>query len=251
MLLLRILPWMFIIIHRFCECGFGDCQHKLMEEKPAHRCDVSNENILSDTSAELRICKTECIHRANCRFLSYNTKEWACLLGQIACSLVPDDQSYVAFIRTKADVCLRWVPSSKQATGTVVCYDATCSFGYVGRLKANSHLLPGSVIDDTLLTVLKGKVFLFEAAEPKEVLYVLDGCEVAWVFFKAGDALPVDAVAGGYLSTGDDIPLYVIREDVGNGYDYGFGYYDPTAKMGHTFNAGAGQCTQMEMLVLI
>ena len=54
--------------------------------------------------------------------------------------------------------------------------------------------------------MLKGKVFLYEAAEPKVVLYVLDGCEVAWVSFKAGDALPVDAVAGGYLSTGDGTP---------------------------------------------
>ena len=245
------MSWMFLFIYHCCEAA--DCQHRVLTHKPAHRCDVSDENTLGIKLTELHICKLECIYRLNCQFLSYSTVEGKCLIGQLACSLVPDDQSYVAFIRRNVELCLRWVPSSENASGSLVCNDGKCSHGYVGRLLTNSHLMPGWISRGSFLTVENGMVNVHLVAESKEVLYVMDGCEVAWVPFSAGDILPDNAVAGGYLSYGYRLPLYAIRGDISSGNDYRLGFYDFSARVGRVIDVRDGQftLTQMEMLVLI
>ena len=220
----NLVRWMLVFINTYSDAE--KCQQGILVEK--HRCVVSLENIISNKSAQHHICKTECIERRNCLFVNYNKAEGRCSLCQSSCiRLEADAQSDMAFFGSKSELCLRWIPNVIDRNGMLACGDDTCS-SHVGRALKDSHLLPGDVFTGILHTVLNGIKYKVPPMGHLDVMY---GCQVIWVPFTAGDALPHQAVVGGYLSSEDGIPLYIVKGAFGN--DYSNGYYDPVAKMGY------------------
>ena len=80
-----------------------------------------------------------------------------------------------------------------------------------------THILPGKFqgIDDNVYSVLYGNRHDIGI---KEVLEVMPGCQVTWVAYTAGSAVPSGAVAGDYLADGVGSTLYVIQGVVQQGY---------------------------------
>ena len=81
-----------------------------------------------------------------------------------------------------------------------------------------------------------------------EILHVRTGCQVTWTPFNAGDAVPVGAVEGGYLSS-SGANLYVMRAPFEN-YIL-IGYYDSNSVTGYMSYWGMKMVTNMELLVLL
>ena len=245
---IHISPCGLIFIYGYCA---AECfKRGILTEILGHRCAVDNETIIGSESGDPHICNGGCLHRQNCQFLNYNMVERRCIYGQGPCiRSVPDDNSYLVYFGTKSEFCLRWVPKPANSTGTLIrqCKPGQCPYAsYVGRIATPNHVLPGVLYDGKVYTVVDG---LTNANDIYEILDVMYGCDVAWRPFKAGDAIPREAVVGGYLTRGGRTPVYVIRGTFGN--EKGAGYYDPKSKTGYADNFGVKQFREMDMLVLI
>ena len=204
-------------------------------------------------------CITDCIRRHDCQHINYNIYERRCILSLEACTKLIQDKQYSAIFLGRprnAELCLMWVPITEQSISRMVpSHD--CEFNrifpetecYVGRIKSPPHILPGKFIPqwrDTVYSVLNGSL---HTDGTKEILEVSPLCLAKWMPYSAGNELPAQSVAGGYLRNETGSRLYVIkgrsrRKTV-------IGYYDTDANKGYVEYRGVKELKHMEMLVLV
>ena len=166
--------------------------------------------------------------RKGCSIVIYNIEQYTCHLSNDACGVLAADQAfqenYLGNIHRSE--CLQWLPTGTlkniKAASSPSCYRGhpTC---YVGRSAPN--ILPGKYVRELNEVILAFNGDSFKA-RTKEVLNVRTGCQVTWMPFSAGDAVPVGAVEGGFLAS-NGATLYVIRAAIENSIV--IGYYDPNA----------------------
>ena len=151
--------------------------------------------------------------------------------------------------------CLRWLPTSSfENSETVISADChhletVC---YVGRLISSTNILPGKYLRelDKVGTVFNGdEVTHIDFSSINEILDVRPGCQLTWMPFSAGDAIPTGAVEGGFLES-NGATLYVIRAPAGPRTAI-FGYYDPASNSGYVPHFGPVLVIEMELLVLL
>ena len=198
-----------------------------------------------------------CITRTECSIINYNIQQKVCILGKAPCIVLEADEAfqlnYIGIVdRTE---CFRWVPSSSfdnvETVSSPNCHhrEPNC---YVGRLVSSFNVLPGKYLRDALKvwTVFEGaNVNSVDSDSNKEILDVRAGCQVTWMPFRAGDAVPKGAMKGGFLAS-NGATLYVIRGSAET-YTGIFGYYDPEANIGLIAHSGVESVTDMELLVVL
>ena len=196
---------------------------------------------------------TSCMRRRDCHIVNYNTKRNSCLLSKGVCLALQRDSSFqVNWLGTTPHrECLQWQPPPPPVSGNTTavtshtCHQTeTCS---VGRLRINTHVVPGKYFHgrDDLWSVLNG---VEVGHGVKEILTVNHNGQVAWMPFRAGDTLPVGAVAGGHLGDNGSL-LYVMRATAGSLHP--FGYYNPLTVLGYLPQHGVVEVTNMDILVLL
>ena len=243
-----IVPCGVLVIYHHCITGY--CPGQVLIEMNGHRCGTTNETVISNTFVDLHICKAECMQRPNCLFLNFNSAEGRCIIGKRDCAPVElSADHYMAFFGRKTDLCIKWTPLRDKLRGKLVCGSHWCR-SHVGRVLLDSHLIPGELVDDKVYYALNSSKS--GSMDALEVLDAMHGCEVAWMPFSAGDSILNQAVVGGYLSrgsSGDVIPVYIIKGSYPPGYM--LGYYDPVSKMGFGGRYEIRIYTHMEMLLLL
>ena len=212
------------------------CQQKLtLPALVGYRCVTDSAVYTTITRIEQHICTYECVIRKECSFVSYNIEQNICHLSNDTCVVLEANQAFrVKYLgNVHRSECLQWLPPATfDSIRTVVnplCHDPFPTPCYVGRLLSASNILPGKYFLDPerVWTVLNGDSI---STGTMEVLDVHTGCQVTWKPFNAGDAVPVGAVEGGYLSN-SGTNLYVMRAPFG---DYTLvGYYDPKTVTGY------------------
>ena len=240
-----------IILH--CSARVNTCRHSIITNKPGQRCVTVNDTN-HPVVVDRHQCVLMCMHCPTCRSLNYNFDGGECVLNEQPCLNQESDDHFLAVFFGDAwiEFCLRWVPSTGSVTSAMVptssCHhDASLITCYVGRLVSAPHILPGKFYPGAVFSVLDGDKYIIGN---KEVLEVTPGCQVSWVSYTAGSAVPFGAVVGGYLANGVGSTLYVIRGLVPTGYTI-IGYYDPASERGWGEFEGPQILTLVEMLVLI
>ena len=243
-----------LVILGCCCAHVRTCRDAIVKKRPGHRC-VTDEDASDRVSVDRHECSMMCMHRAKCRNLNYNFVDKKCVLNEGSClKLIPDEHFEAVFFEDAwKKICLRWVPSTGSVTTAMVpmspCHSLSIYYTcYVARLVTSTHILPGKYEDagDLVYSVLHGNR---HSSGNKQVLEVTPGCQVAWVPYVAGSAVPHGAVVGGYLADGVGSTLYVIGGVVRQGYTL-IGYYDAALGNGWVDYSGPEMPTQMKMLVL-
>ena len=237
----------------------GDnCQHKLTRpELSGFRCVTGSEDYTDITGIAQHMCIYLCVRRNDCTIVNYNTEQNTCHLSNDPCVALQGDGvfqvNYLGSIHRNE--CLRWRPSSTFDDSATVsspkCHDIQ-DICYVGRLMSSSNILPGKYLHDSgaIWAVLNGDVVGYiDSSTMKQILDVHTGCQVTWMPFSAGDAIPIGAVEGGFLAS-NGATLYVIRADI-DPYAGIFGYYDPQSKTGYLAHNGDVIVDEMDLLVLL
>ena len=229
------------------------CQEKLTRlELVGYRCVTDSDVYTNITSIPQHICIYQCIARKDCSIANYNIKQHTCYLSNDACGVLAANQDFqVNYLgNVQRSECLQWLPTgtfnSIQAVGSPSCHQRypTC---YVGRLVSAPNILPGKYFRERSMvrSVFDG---IGATDGAMEILDVRRGCQVTWMPFSAGDAVPVGAVEGGFLAS-SGATLYVIRAPIEN-YIV-IGYYDPTAITGYVYKSDVYTVIDMELLVLL
>ena len=198
------------------------------------------------------ICTYECMIRSDCSIVLYNIVQNTCHLSNDACDVLEVDKAFqVNYLgNVQRSECLQWKPTTTLDSIGVVsnpyCHTifATCD---VGRMVASLNVLPGTYLGDKneIWSMLDDNVI---NSETGEILGVREGCQVTWMPFSAGDAVPEGGVEGGFLASSGAI-LYVMRAPADQ-YIV-FGYYDPVAIIGYIPYTSIKTVTEMELLVLL
>ena len=236
---------------------YGDkCQQKLARpELSGFRCVTASEVYTDIIGIEQHMCIYLCVSRNDCSIVNYNTEQNTCHLSNDPCVALQGDEVFqVNFLGVNhRNECLQWLPSSTLDDSATIssprCHpdEVVC---HVGRLVSSSNVLPGTYRreEDTVWSMFNGDdVITIDSSSIKEILDVRTGCQLTWMPFSAGDAIPVGAVERGFLAS-NGATLYVIRADAG--YLVGvFGYYDPESEIG--FVPRIGDVVEMELLVLL
>ena len=233
-------------------CG-NICQEKLTRlELVGYRCVTDSEVYMNITSVPHNICIYECMTRKDCSFFNYNIEQNTCHLSNHACGVLAADQAFqVNYLgNVYRSKCLQLLPTetsnSIQTVSNPSCYYGypTC---YVDRLVSTPNILPGKYVRELnkVISVFNGDSF---KAGTMEILDVRTGCQVTWMPFSAGDAVPVGAVEGGFLAS-NGATLYVIRAPIENFIV--IGYYDPIDCFGYVSSNGMKTVINMELLVLL
>ena len=257
-------PTYLVILLNLCAVSSSsNCIVKYTNELFAgYRCITESEYYRSIPDVHFYMCRYICVTSGDCSITNYNTAEKLCLISNDPCIVLQEDTDYeVSYISSrKRDSCIQWVSNSDFALAAPVasmdCYingaERPC---YVGRRVSPDNILPGkyhrqySHGEEGVWSVFEGEMYTNGAME---ILDIQADCQVTWMAFTAGDPVPVNAVAGGYLESGDSM-LYVIRGKVqyeGNMFTV-FGYYDPAAERGYMEHYGVHIMSVMDMLILI
>ena len=252
-----------ILLHVYAVSSRTNCVVKYTNEPfVGYRCITESENYRNIPDVHSYMCRHICVTSGDCSIINYNTVKKLCLISSDPCIVLQKDTNYeVNHISSrKLDSCIQWVSNSNFAQAKPVTSMDCDKNGaarpcYVGRRVSPSHILPGkyhrhdSHGQEGLWTVFDGQKYTTGAME---ILDVQADCQVTWMSFTAGDPVPVNAVAGGYMESGGSM-LYVIRGKVqydGNMFTV-FGYYDPAAERGYMEYFGVRSLTVMDMLILI
>ena len=245
------------IVLYLCTLIYGDnCKNKITRPALAgFRCTTEADTNI--TLIEAHRCTYLCITRKDCSIVNYNVRENVCILSNGPCIVLEADEefqlNYLGL--TDRSECFRWLPSSafdnSEMVSSLNCHprEAMC---HVGRLVSSSNVLPGKYLRDVLKvwTVFNGvNVNSVDSESNQEILDVSAGCQVTWMPFRAGDAVPVVAVKGGFLASNGAI-LFVIKGSAET-YTGIFGYYDPESAIGLLAHSGVVEVTDMELLVLL
>ena len=160
-----------------------------------HRCVTETEIYFTTTGLERHRCTLECMRWSSCTIVYYNLTKDHCLIGSGTCVSLQVDKEYQVnvFSHRKRDGCLKWVSGAEliHPVGTSSCTLGSC---HVGRLVSPPKILPGRY------RVNKHGDWLKYGDGAVEALNVEPDCQVAWMYFTAGDVMPPHAIAGGYLA---------------------------------------------------
>ena len=245
-----------LILLRMTAC-YRSCSHKhTTSALVGHRCVTETEIYIPINGFERGHCILECMRRSPCTILNYNSMKNQCLLGNGTCvSLQPDAEYQVnVFSYRKRDGCLNWVSRAdvSHPIATDACKWKPC---LLGRLVSSLNMLPGRYRVDRrnraqVISVLDGSNY---REGDIEILNIESDCQVAWMSFTAGDAIPPHAVVGGYLASSGSA-LYIIMTQViqDGSLSTMYGYYDPMASLGYiAIKNTVYTDIQMVMLVLL
>ena len=239
-------------ISAFCE----ECdQRHTAPELVGHRCVTETEIYFTIHGIDRYHCTLKCMRRSSCGILNYNFNKNQCFIGNGTCvSLQPNKEYQVNVLSPrKRDGCLKWVSSAEliHPVATNACQMIPC---YVGRLVSPPNILPGRYRvtgqgEEIISTVLDG---LNYNEDVMEILDVESDCQVAWMSFTSGDAIPPHAIVGGYIESSGSA-LYIIGGNVTQGgvLYTSYGYYDPVTTLGYTAKGPVYTFVKMEMLVLL
>ena len=240
-----------------CTSIDGDnCQHKLTRpELAGFRCVTASEVYTDIIEIEQHMCIYLCVRQNDCSIVNYNTEQNTCHLSNDPCVALQGDEVFqVNFLGViHRSECLQWLPSSTLDDSATIssprCHPVV-EMCHVGRLVSSSNVLPGTYLreNDNVYSVFNGnQVTSIGTSSMKEILDVHTGCQVTWMPFSAGDAIPEGAVEGGILAS-NGATLYVIKADAGSLVGV-FGYYDLESQTG--FVPYVGDVVEMELLVLL
>ena len=110
------------------------------------------------------------------------------------------------------------------------------------------NILPGKYVpeEDTLYSVLNGQT---QVNGDIEIMDAHPDCQMVWVRFRQGDAIPDGAMKGDYLAD-TNTDLYIIKDK----YPVDrwlFGYYDPKEKISRMDNGSPVTSIVVNMLVVL
>ena len=234
------------------------CHHKLTRPVlTGFRCVTETEVYTTIVGIEQHLCTYLCVRQNDCSIVNYNTEKTTCHLSNDPCVALEGDEAFQVNYLGLIDrsECLRWLPTSNfdanEAVVSPKCHptEIVC---YVGRLVSSLNVVPGKYLHNS------GRVYVvfnadenynIDASNTKEFLHVRAGCQVTWMPFSAGDAIPLGAVKGGFLAS-NGATLYIMRAPVAP-YAAIFGYYDPVSNTGHLPHIGAVTLDEIELLVLL
>ena len=223
------------------------------------RCMTDTEDYVNLTSISRQQCKQTGLIRSY-SLINYNYDHAYCLMTNDRCIWLESAKGFeIVYYGATGTHCLEWAPNTNYQQSLAHTVPSGSTFRAVGRYVRHfqADVIPGFYyFYDTGLYVIgsDGQAWFTMdiTIARKEVLQVKPECQVAWMAYTAGDAIPAGAVLGGYWSLGSHSDLYVVRVPDGAPGSYRFGFYDTFSQLGYVAVAGTNNMWQhMHMMILL
>ena len=236
------------------------CTHKKINRPRGDiRCVTGTEDDVNLTSISRHQCQQTGLIRSY-SLINYNYEHAYCLMTNDRCIWLEMANGFeMVYYGATGAHCLEWVPNTKHQQSLAHSVPIGSIFRAVARYvrHVEADVIPGFFYfhDNALYVVgINGQVWYSNdvTIARKEVFQVKPECQVAWMAYTAGDAIPAGAVLGGYRSLGSHSDLYVVRVPDGAHGSYRFGFYDTSSQMGYVAVTGTNNMWQhMHIMILL
>ena len=195
-------------------------------------------------------CVHACVTSPSCSAMSYNPVTSTCLLAAQACATAEKDDDFMLMIfRHQEHVeCVVWV---RDQYGVIPDRMLTgLNPAQVGRVTVGSDLLVGQAYQpgenwNTYIAHNGNQIYF----PNEDLLTVHPHCTVAWVPYKAGDTLPMNAITTGMLANGRR--LYSSLSWYAAAGLWRVGSYAEGDKAAYFAHSGSNAVTEFDILVFV
>ena len=233
-------------------------QKKIIRPRGDIRCMTATEDYVNLTSISRHQCKQTGLMRSY-SLINYNYEHAYCLMTNDRCIwLEPANGFGVVYYGATGSHCVGWAPNTNYQQS--LAHSVSIQWQYLAV--ARYHFVSGDMIpgyfyfhDSSLYMIGNdGKSFFTadNSIATKQVLQIKTECQVAWMAYTAGDAIPAGAVLGGHRSLGSHADLYVVRVLNEPHGSYKFGYYDTFSQLGYVAVTGTNNMWKhMHIMILL
>ena len=255
-------------VHAVYIFGERECIRKYTKG-PFNGYHCANEYFANHTNIKQHDCIRRCIINPQCWVLSYNVSQQFCQLGDVPCAEAnPHADTFLMVFGSvhpdhETDVPITWVhygdnvaniPSRRVDSARY--YNPPCTVARYQDSDGNLHLgyadYPEKPGDAWFPPVWSQGAATVTQWPNYEIMSVSPFCTLAWVPYKAGDALPCGAVEGGYMI--GECPTYIVsvyRADAGLRGALKFGEYAAGHSVAYYYFNGVQTATEFDILVRI
>ena len=183
-------------------------------------CNESFYENVSDVSQHQ--CIHRCLSNSQCATLSYNPVGLYCLLSLETCLMATPHPEFMLMVFREMEHhrdCISWIPGNDENTTKRLLTTTERLPFRLGRSNEGSNQIPGLALPP-LPDVQLGMMFVADRNSKTgrwvfeyDVLAVSPSCTLAWVDYKATDALPDGAQQTGVVNRVAAYSIKVIREE--------------------------------------